>query len=132
LNQQIVGLANSYTQSGDAASAQTALLMDEYLGQQMSSTPTDPLISQLVGLAIERNALLNMDPNSPYGSNGQTVQNQLDQLTEQSTAIHDLVKQMEPLQETMTPQDWINYNERTKTFGEMNALQWLLSKYGQQ
>lgn len=31
----------------------------------------------------------------------------------------------------MSPQDWINYNERNKTFGEMNALQWLLAKYGQ-
>ncbi len=132
LNQQIVDLANSYKQSGDAASAQAALQMDVNLGQQMDSTPTVPLITQLVGLAIERNALHAMDPNSPYGTGGQTVQGALDQLTQQSTAIKDLSKQVEALQEAMSPQDWINYNERTKTFGEMNALQWLLDKYGQQ
>ena len=74
-----------------------------------------------------------MDPNAPYGPAGGTVQDQLDQLTtQQSTTIKDLAKQVEALQATMTSEDWINYNERTKTFGEMNALQWLLGKYGQQ
>ena len=131
LNQQIVSLANSYGQSGDTASARTALQMDVTLGQQMSSTPTDPLISQLVGLAIERDALGAMDPNSPFGDGGLTAKDELAQLTQQSATIHNLVSQMNALQETMSPQDWTNYNERTKTFGEMNALQWLLAKNGQ-
>jgi RNA polymerase sigma factor (sigma-70 family) len=131
LNEQIVNLANSYGQSGDAASAQSALQMDINLGQQMNSSTTDPLITQLVGLAIERNALNDMDPNSPYGTGGLTVKDELAQLTQQSTTIKDMAKQVEALQETMTPQDWINYNERTKTFGEMNAMQWLFGKYGQ-
>ena len=131
LNQQIVNLANSYQQAGDAASAQAALQMDINLGQQMDGTPTAPLITQLVGLAIERNALGAMDANSPYGTDGQTVQDQLNQVLQQKAVINDLSKQMEALQPTMTPQDWINYNERTKTFGEMNALQWLLGKYSQ-
>ncbi len=132
LNEQIVNLANSYGQSGDTASAQSALQMDVSLGQQMTSSATDPLITQLVGLAIERNALNAMDPNSPYGTGGLTVKEELAQLTQQTATIHDLTKQMEALQATMSPQDWINYNERTKTFGEMNAMQWLLAKYGQQ
>ncbi|HEX4350465.1 MAG TPA: sigma-70 family RNA polymerase sigma factor [Verrucomicrobiae bacterium] len=131
LNQQIVNLANSYGQSGDVASSQTALQMDVSLGQQMAGSSTDPLINQLVGLAIERNALSAMDPNSPYGNSGLTVKDELAQLTQQTVTIHDAAKQVEALQETMTPQDWINYNERTKTFGEMNAIQWLLTKYGQ-
>jgi len=131
LNQNIVDLANSYAQSGDAGSAQAALQMDVNLGQQLDSTPTSPLINQLVGLAIERNALGAMDPNSPYGTDGQTVQDQLDQLTQLKTTIHDLVNRSEALQETMSPQDWISYNERTMMFGEMNALQWLMGKYGQ-
>jgi RNA polymerase sigma factor (sigma-70 family) len=132
LNEQMVGLANSYQQSGDAAAAQTTLQMDVTLGQQLDSTPTDPLINQLVGLAIERNALQAMDPNSPYGTDGQTVQEELDQLAQQKTTLHDLVKQTEALQPTMSPQDWITYDERTKTFGEVNAMQWLLAKYGKQ
>jgi hypothetical protein len=31
----------------------------------------------------------------------------------------------------MTPEDWLSYNERTRTFGEENAIDWLLNKYGQ-
>jgi RNA polymerase sigma factor (sigma-70 family) len=131
LDKQIVNLAKSYAQSGDAGSAQAALQMDVNLGQQMDSTPTSPLITQLVGVAIERSAYGAMDPNSPAGTDGQTVQDQLDQLTQQRATIKGLANQMEALQETMSPQDWINYNERTMMFGEMNALQWLLGKYGQ-
>ena len=131
LDHQIVDMARSYGQSGDQASEQAALQIDVNLGQRMAVPATDPLINQLVGLAIERDALNAMDPNASYGSSGQTVKDTLDQLTQQSASIKDLVKQMEPLQESMTPQDWINYNERTKTFGEENALQWLLNKYGQ-
>jgi RNA polymerase sigma factor (sigma-70 family) len=131
LNQQIVNLAKSYTQSGDVASAQAALQLDLSLGQQLNGTATTPLISQLVGLAIEGSALKGMDPNSPAGTDGQTIQDQLDQVNQQRDSIKALAKQVEALQETMSPSDWINYNERTKTFGEMNALQWLLGKYGQ-
>jgi len=129
LNEQMVGLANSYQQSGDAASALTTLQMDVTLGQQLDSTPTDPLITQLVGLLIQRNALQAMDPNSPYGTGGQTVQDELDQLTHQKATIKDLVTQTEALQPTMSPQDWITHDARTKTFGEVNAMQWLLAKY---
>ena len=29
-----------------------------------------------------------------------------------------------------SPQDWINYNDRTRAFGEENAIRWVLNKYG--
>jgi RNA polymerase sigma factor (sigma-70 family) len=131
LNDNIVTLANSYRQAGDEASAQAMTQMDQNLGQRLDSSVTTPLVSQLVGIAIEQNALGTMDPASPYGDSGQTVKDYLDQLTQERTSIHDLVKQVESLQETMTPQDWINYNDRTRTFGEVNAIHWLLNKYGQ-
>jgi RNA polymerase sigma factor (sigma-70 family) len=131
LNENIMNLANSYQQAGDAASAQAMLQMNLNLGQRLDSSATTPLISQLVGITIEQNALGTMDPASAYGDSGQTVKDYLDQLTQQRATIHELVKQIEPLQQTMTPQDWINYNDRTRSFGEVNAIHWLLTKYGQ-
>jgi hypothetical protein len=131
LDHTIVDLANSYRQAGDEASAQAALQMNLNLGQRMDGTAANPLITQLVGLAIERDALNVMNPSSPYGTSGQTVKDRLDQLVQQSAAIKDLVKQLEPLQQTMSSQDWISYNDRTRAFGEENALRWLLNKYGQ-
>jgi hypothetical protein len=35
------------------------------------------------------------------------------------------------LQEQISAQDWINYSSRTVTFGEENAIRWLMNKYGQ-
>jgi len=131
LGQSMADLASSYRQAGDEASAQAVLQMGLNLGQQMDATPNDPWINQLVGIAIQRIALGAMDPNSPYGSTGQTVKDRLDQLVQQRTAMQDLVKQAAPFQQIMSPQDWITYNDRTRAFGEENALRWLIEKFGQ-
>jgi hypothetical protein len=129
LGLQMVELSNSYRKAGDDASAQAVLQMTVGLGQSYSTG--DCAISHLVGLAIERIALSAMDPNGPYGSSGHTVQEQLDQLTQEKTAIASLFKENESLLETMSDQDWISYIDRDKTFGEEAALRWVVSKYGQ-
>ncbi len=131
LGQNMVDLASSYRQAGDEASAQVVLQMGLNLGQQMSASPTDPLITQLVGMAAQRLALGELDPASSYGTAGQTVQDRLDQLIRQRATIDDLVKQFQQFHQTMSPQDWINYNDRIRAFGEENALWWAIGKYGQ-
>jgi hypothetical protein len=82
-------------------------------------------------MSIETLALNAMDPNSPYGDNGQTVQDQLNQIAQQKAAINELWKQAEPLMPTMSDQDILNYENRRMLFGEVAALQWVVSKYGQ-
>lgn len=133
MGRKIVDLANSYRLAGDETSAQAALQMAINMGEHFDGskgTAGVPLITQLVGIAIERNALQAMDPASPYGDGGQTVQHRLDQLAQRSQTIKDGAKQVESLQQLMTPQDWITYNTRTRTFGEEAAAQWLVNKYG--
>ncbi len=131
LAQNMVDLAASYRNAGDETSAQAALQMAVGLGEQLdASTGTSvPLITRLVGIAVERMALDSMDPSSGYGDG--TVQEQLDQLAQRRSSIKDLVAQTVPFQEQMTPEDWLNYTERTLNFGEENAIGWLLNKYGQ-
>ncbi|SPE52672.1 conserved hypothetical protein [Verrucomicrobia bacterium] len=129
LGLQMVDLSNSYRTAGDDAAAQSVLQMAVGLGQSYSSG--DCAISHLVGLAIQRIALGAMDPNSPYGDSGQTVQQQLDQLSQQKTAISTLFRENEPLLETLSAQDWISYIDRDKSFGEEAALRWVVSKHGQ-
>ena len=89
------------------------------------------MISQLVGIAIEANALSAMDRNSPYGNAGQTVQDQLNQLAQQRAALKELAQQFEPLQERISDQDWISYTDRRMIFGEEAAMRWVVGKYGQ-
>jgi RNA polymerase sigma factor (sigma-70 family) len=131
LSHEMVALANSYRQAGDEASAQTALQMGFNLGQRLDGAPGQALISQLVGIAIQSIALRAMEPNSPFGSGGQTVKDQLDEVTRQRASIRELTSQFDSLQQRMSDQDWISYKDRWRAFGEMAALRWMINKHGQ-
>jgi hypothetical protein len=126
----IVPLASSYRQGGDGASGEAATQMALNLAQRLE-VPPGFLINQLVGIAIERVAFSAMDPASPYGGAGQTVQDQINQLTEQRAAIKELGEQFNTVTPTLSEQDWINYRDREMTFGGVAAMQWVVSKYGQ-
>ncbi len=131
LGLDIIELAKSYRQAGDEASAQAATQMAIDLGQRYSTpSPGDPEISRLVGMAIERIALNSMDPNSAYGSSGQTVQDRLNQLSQQKAELLELNQRVESVFPKMSEQDWISYRDRWLIFGEDNALRWVLNKYG--
>lgn len=129
LAQNTVDLAASYRKAGDESSAQAALQIALGLGKQLDASvgTSVPLVTRLVGIAIERMALDSMSPSAGYGDGTQ----QLDQLVQRRNSIQDLVKQAAPFQQQMTSADWLNYNERTVSFGEENAIGWLFNKYGQ-
>ena len=133
LTQQSAQLADAYRQSGDTAAAQNVLQLADTLGRQYATPAAgEPLISQLVGIAIEKIALGGMDPNAPYGDNGQTVQDRLNQLTQQRQQINQVDQQAEPLLSSMTPEDVVTYKNRWLMLGEADAQQWLINKYGHQ
>jgi hypothetical protein len=73
-----------------------------------------------------------MDPNAPYGDNGQTVQDRINQLLQQRTQLQQTAQQVENLLPSLTPQDLIIYKNRWLMFGEQNAAQWVIGKYGHQ
>jgi RNA polymerase sigma factor (sigma-70 family) len=129
LGNNMVSLANSYQQAGDPTSAQSMLQMAVNLGQNLN----DPfLITSLVGMAIERNALSAMNPASPYGRAGQTVQDQLNQLTQQRTTQMNINDQFQhSVAPVMSEPDWISYEQRRTLFSETAAQQWAIGKYGQ-
>jgi RNA polymerase sigma factor (sigma-70 family) len=131
LNEQMINLAAAYRQAGDESSAQAALQMDAALGQRLDGPGNTALITQLVGMAIETIALKQMDPNAPYGNNGQTVQGRLDEVNQRRTTLTDFAKQLDGIYASISPADWISYHDRWQAFGEDNAVRWLLDKYGQ-
>jgi len=132
LGLDMINLAKSYQQAGDSDSAQAALQMAISLGTRYSTpSPGEPVISQLVGQAVQIIALKTMDPNAAYGSSGQTVQDQLNQLLQQKEQLQQRASQVEALSPAISEQDWINYRDRWLTFGEQNAENWVISKYGQ-
>jgi RNA polymerase sigma factor (sigma-70 family) len=133
LGMELVNLSQSYQQAGDAASAQTALEMAAGLGgRYATAAPAETEVSQLVGMYVERMALGAMDPASPYGGSGQTVQDQINQLNQQREIINDLNQQAGPLIPLLSDQDYLTYKDRWIAFGEESALQWVIGKYGRQ
>jgi RNA polymerase sigma factor (sigma-70 family) len=133
LGLDLVHLSNSYQQAGDSDSAQAALQMAAALGQRYANSgPAEAEVSQLVGMAVERMALGAMDPGAPYGDSGQTVQDQINQLTQERATLNDLNQQAEPLIENLSDQDYLTYKDRWMAFGEEAALRWVISTHGQQ
>jgi RNA polymerase sigma factor (sigma-70 family) len=133
LGLDLVDLSKSYQEAGDSDSAQTALQMAAALGQRYASeAPAEPEVTQLVGMAVERMALGAMDPGTPYGDNGQTVQDQINQLNQERATLNTLNEQAVPLIESLSDEDYLTYKDRWMAFGEEAALRWVIGKYGQQ
>jgi RNA polymerase sigma factor (sigma-70 family) len=134
LGLNMVTLANSYQQSGDSASAQAILQMAVNLGQNVANeSGIQYIINSLVGVAIQYNALQAMDPNSQYGNSGDTVQNELDQLTQEKASLKSINDQFyNSIMPEMSEQDLLSFMQRKLIFGETAAEQWAIGKYSPQ
>ncbi len=134
MSQNLLDLANSYRQAGDEASAQATLQIGLNLGQRLDQVngPGNPLINQLVGIAVERIMLNTMDPASAYGSTGQTVKDRIDEMTRQREAFKLMGQQIEGLLDNLPAPEVSAYFDRSRQFGEVSAMQWLINKYGPQ
>jgi hypothetical protein len=132
LGRKMVDLANSYRRSGDTASADAALQMNTALAQRFGGNPGEPLINQLVGIAIERNALTTIGADSPLGTSGQTVQDRINELDKSRQALKGLAQQETGLFQKMSDADVVSFWDRWRTFGYEPTMRWAISKYGQQ
>ncbi|HEY1789766.1 MAG TPA: sigma-70 family RNA polymerase sigma factor [Verrucomicrobiae bacterium] len=132
LGSDLVQLGQTYSKAGDQASAQSAFEAAANLGQYYAdSYPGETIISQLVGTIIEQKALQAMDPNAPYGNDGQTVQDVLNQMAQERTTLQQLGHQTDTLMPLLSNPDNVTYYNRFIMFGEENAAQWMVNKYGQ-
>jgi len=54
----------------------------------------------------------------------------INQLTQDRAALSGLAQEITPIMETMSDQEWINFNDRLMIFGEEPAMRWLVAKHG--
>ena len=121
-----VDQASTYQQAGDADSASEVLQMAGYLGSRYAAAaPGEAEVSQLVGMAVERMALGSMDPNSPYGDDGQTVQDEINALNQERAMYEQLNEAAEPILESLSDQDYLTY-KRVMACGWPSAEETLL------
>jgi len=132
LGQSLGELARFYRQVGDEASAQAALQMGVALGRQVGEpAPQSTVIGELVGMAIERQILGTLDPASPYDAAGHSVRDRLDELLREREVRKALIQQGERLLRTLPEPALINYYNRMRTSGELEAMRWVVDRGGQ-
>ncbi|NBR86946.1 MAG: hypothetical protein EB141_02980 [Verrucomicrobia bacterium] len=127
LGNQMSGLQQQYAQAGDLASAQAVGQIGLNLASQLEGQPARTLISELVGMAIEKKFLAGQSADSPLGD-GRTVGGRLAELEAQRQTIRD-VTQLTALLPTLPPQEALTYFDRLKLSGELDALRWLQNKH---
>jgi hypothetical protein len=120
-------LQKHYLSAGDTASAQHLTEMGLTLAERLRSGERGKLIiNQLVGTASEAILLKSWDANASYEFlNAQTPQQRLDDLKEQRTSIRSITASAHELVPDLTEVELLNYLDRSRVFGEVEAVRWL-------
>jgi hypothetical protein len=129
MSQGMADLASAYRQAGDDSSAQAVLNIGFQLVQRISSDKSW-MIEDLVGLAIENNLLKVMDPASPSGVPGKTVQDLMAELASRRDTLKAAGKDSEGMLKQLSDADLAAFCDRLKLFGERQANAWLREKFG--
>ena len=128
LSKNMADLRERYVQSGDAASAAAISDMTVALGRKLQGSGDGTALSELVGQSIERQALKQLDPQTPVDETGQTAAQRLEELAARKDFIAKTVQGVDPTASNVSPQILSQYLDRQKALGELSALQWLRSR----
>ena len=130
LKRKLIDLADSYGQTGDAASAQAVLEMGLTLGQRFAEpSPMATIVQTLWGASAEGRMLERMDPGSRVGSSELAAQHQCDEISAAYTRM--IEENVNELMRSIPLEDQSGYLDRLKASGQLAALQWLESKQSQ-
>jgi len=125
----LVDLAKKYGTAGDSEGQMTLLRANWEMGQQLrGSTPT-PLITDLVGLAMQNNTLKNWPANQPAPFLEKGVADQLAGNTAYRESIRNATKMFDQWFPSAPESEVIAYMDRVKSFGEKDAMTWLHDRH---
>jgi hypothetical protein len=131
LAQSISELQKQKLAAGDTNSAENLSKIELSLANRFFDGDSGkPLINQLVGIAIERMALSELDQNASYDFlNGETPQQVSQELKQQKTAFSQLAKNFQAAYPTLTDEEMTSYLQRSKIYGETAAMQWVVQQH---
>ncbi len=131
LSLDMADLVRAYRQAGDETSAQATLQIGLDLGRRLDDPRAFSVIQNLVGTQIQGNLLATMEPGSPCGDTGQTVQNQLDALAQRTQTLRGAMLmdngQLQPISslvQGLSESDLISFLDRMRLSGTWEATQW--------
>jgi RNA polymerase sigma factor (sigma-70 family) len=129
LANETVQTQQRYVTQGDANSASSMASMGMVLGDQLRRA--GGAIDELVGIAIEKKILGQLDPTGNYDFLGRPVSEALADLDRQREAVREALQIRDQVRPTLNESELNNYWEREKLYGEAYALRWLQSKHRQ-
>ena len=131
LAQEMAVLQRQYLAAGDAASAENLAALGLQLGQRLSTgEAAHTLISQLVGIAVERIVLNPLDAERQYDFLGRSPREHIDQLTERRAAVRQDTQLFDAWIRQATDADVVSYFDRFKIYGETAAMAWIRQRQG--
>jgi hypothetical protein len=124
-------LQKQYPDSGNVNSAASVAQMGMTFGNQLQIGDSGKyMVNQLVGMAIENEVLLQLDPNTSYDFLGGQTPNQIfAQNKEQKTAFRELNQNFQAVYPNLTPDEMAGYLEREKIYGQIPARQWVIQQH---
>jgi hypothetical protein len=127
----INNLQQQQINSGDANSAANLAQIGMTFANQIETGDSGKmLINQLVGIAIENEVLLQLDPNTSYDFlGGQTPGQIIEQYKEQKAAFRELSQNFQAVLPNLTSEEMTDYRERQKIYGELPAMQWVIQQH---
>lgn len=133
LAQGIGNLEKQYTDAGDANSAVNLTQAGVTFANQIQNGDSGKyLVNQLVGMAIERMMLSQLNQNTGYDFlDGQTPAQVSDALKQQKAETRKLITDFTPAQMQMmtSESEMASYIQRMKIYGEIEAMKWVIQQH---
>lgn len=129
LSRRLLELEGRYAAVGDSQSARAIAEIGVQLGTRVQEQLGHVLLNDLVGMAIERGFLQRLDPNDVLVAGNQTVAERLVELDRQKKTISETASNTQDVLLRADDRELMNYVERAKLYGELNALQWLQERH---
>jgi hypothetical protein len=125
---EFLNLAEKSATSGDAKAQQDLLLINWQIGEKLRSAPdSSPLITELVGIAMQNATLKKWPVETPFGDRSAS------EVIAANMAARAELQNAGPIFDAWFPtapeQEVISYMDRIKSFGERDAMSWLRQRH---
>lgn len=127
LSDDLKSLQTEFIRSADFDAAEPTVVIGLTLGQRMQDQGPY-LIDQLTGIAIEKQFLDVLDPDTRAGPDGQTAGERLKAIEDKMLEIKDLAGRWAPALSSADAATQARYFAMMKTDGELAAMRWLVNR----
>ncbi len=124
VGRDLSALEARYAEAGDANSAQALARMGLNIADTLAQSGAYSMLSQAVGIAIQKDLLRPLDPNQSYDFLPGPVKEQLTQLDAQKKELQSLGATFDQWIQVASEPQLVSYFDRMKLHGEAEALRW--------